>query len=267
MTPRQVLSEYLAAFGGRWAVPRDPETISKELGVTIQYASLSDEVSAVPRGIDLTRRGGTGFFAPRPKPTIVLPRRESVRTTRDLFTWAHELAHFLVWESLRTVPGNDYWAHESACNWFAGEFLVPLELTRKIAGPPSRHWITAVDDLATACGVSWIVAANAMTCHSNGRIVFMWLEAQGSKVIARNPSVMRYCGKNLGSGASFEDAEFSRAIVGLCRGETHLTTLPADLGQLPTKNGVALLRRIGGGVQAMVRLHSAASLVRENIPS
>lgn len=267
MSPRELLTEYLAATKTRWDIPRQPEIISRELGVTIKYARMSDEVLPVLRGIDLNKSGGTGFFTPRPKPTIVLPLRETGPVNRDLFTWAHELGHFLVWESLRIVPGNDYWTHEAACNWFAGEFLVPEEIARDVAGPPSRKWLTAVDDLARKCGVSWIVAANSLTSLSMGRIVFLWLEARGSRVVAKTPSVLHYCGKLLGSRASFEDADLSRLIQRLGRGATSVTTLPSDFGQLPTKDGVALLRRTNVGVQAMVRLHSKSALPRENAQS
>ncbi|MBV6457447.1 MAG: hypothetical protein HONBIEJF_00556 [Fimbriimonadaceae bacterium] len=267
MSPRELLTEYLAATKTRWDIPRQPEIISRELGVTIKYARMSDEVLSIPRGIDLNKAGGTGFFVPRPKPTIVLPLRQTGPVTRDLFTWAHELGHFLVWESLRIVPGNDYWAHEAACNWFAGEFLVPENIARDIAGSPSREWLTAVDDLAAKCDVSWIVAANSLTSVSAGRVVFLWMEARGTKVIAKNPSVLHYCGKPLGNRASFDDAELCRIIQRLGHGATTVTTLSSDFGQLPTKDGIALLRRTNVGVQAMVRLHRKSALPKENTHS
>jgi Zn-dependent peptidase ImmA (M78 family) len=103
----------------------DLDAVCELLGITVYRAAL---------GSDLKETISGGFFA---HPTIGFSLLVNVEMTpgRRRFTIAHELAHALFHSGPRVkfiLSGTDKNPRERFADWFAGEFLMPIEGIRRV---------------------------------------------------------------------------------------------------------------------------------------
>lgn len=130
--------EVLDRFWDR-GFPVDPVEIANDLGIDVRLAELPENVS--------------GVFVKRPgkDPVIAMEERDSV--TRQRFTCAHELAHFILTfgeEGVDRVDRRDGLSAEGTdpeevyANTFAASLLMPREEVEKLHGK-GLPWFTIAD--------------------------------------------------------------------------------------------------------------------------
>ncbi len=172
----EVLKYASAKIAERFGVLRDPLALAQILRLPVRRLDGS-KLSPTECAGRIARKAGTndGYFAVYPTPHVVLLQRggRSELTSRQRFTLAHEIGHFLVWKGTGNMPDDrDYWHHEAACNRFAARLLVPDDavLLAINSGAAWPYWpgVAAKDS-----AVSWEVAANRITEYVGPTIVYM----------------------------------------------------------------------------------------------
>ncbi|HJP82742.1 MAG TPA: ImmA/IrrE family metallo-endopeptidase [Fimbriimonadaceae bacterium] len=266
--PRQVLENWLKKLDGRWDVPISIGQVSAALGVVLVLGDEGLRESLARGGsVELSEavartQTKDGLFVPASKPCIYLagaPSDPDALTERQRFTWAHELAHFLLWKTTGFSSAGNYWHIERDCNWFASLLLVPDRALEKIVGRPSRAWLGSVREVMAACRVSWPVAAGRMTMFSGGKIVFLrgrLLRPAGQewRIEITYSSAVAYTGDALGAGSKIKSFVFTERCRLAEEGKVIGTKLHFDIGQLKTNSCFALVRRRNENIEMMVRV-------------
>jgi IrrE N-terminal-like domain len=167
-TIRQTLSKTLLQLNphGNW--PVNPHGILSRLGIGLRY-----EEKKV--------RAESHLLLGTP-PTIIIYRRNSnlLLSTKERFSIAHELAHWIVWRRFGFLPSSEtYWDHETLCNEFAAQLLVPPPALQRFLEKQYSEQIDPIyfpRKVAGLAAVSWEVAAKSITKDSSAESAYLRLE-------------------------------------------------------------------------------------------
>lgn len=120
-------------------------------------------------------------------PTIVVYRQHSsaLLSSKERFSIAHELAHWIVWRRFAFLPSAEtYWDHESLCNEFAAALLVPPRTLQLFLERQYRENVDPVyfpDKVRKSAAVSWEVAARSIAAlHSADSAYLLLTRVLGS---------------------------------------------------------------------------------------
>lgn len=102
-------------------------------------------------------------------PSIVVYRHSPglFLSAKERFSIAHELAHWVVWRRFRFLPSSEtYWDHETLCNEFAAELLMPTRALHQFLDRLYKERINPIyfpERVKKSAAVSWDAAAKRIS--------------------------------------------------------------------------------------------------------
>jgi uncharacterized protein involved in tolerance to divalent cations len=184
-----------------------------------------------------------------PEIRILRHKAATVLSTRERFSIAHELAHWVVWKCFQSLPSSEeeYWWHEDVCNEFAARLLVPRQsLTRFLEQKrkQSIHPIYYPELVAKSADVSWTVAAKSISTifPETAFVRLRNFEADKTPIDERSSDVVltvdcstvqNSAGRVVGRGARLkEEQELSHILQKVNLGKIDVINVTAQLGGL-----------------------------------
>lgn len=269
-TPNRVrLSKVLTDLTSRYTPPVDPCQLSAELGVSLLFFHEGECISSTGGNREAIlaslpqRLPKDGLFLPGQTSAIFLAGENFLHsrapTKRQRFVWAHELAHYFIWQQTGRATSGDYWMTEADCNWFAGELLVPKSVIADTIGKPSQAWLSGIQMLAIKCGVSWDVAAGCVTSYANGRVIFLRgkfekIGEASDRLKITSTSTSHLWGRAYGKGAFLTDVVLIHKLKNSTEGDVIKSKLNRDIGGLQTRGCWLIGRKNRELFEFMVRL-------------
>ena len=199
-TVRQALKKALLELNPRDSWPVNLHGLLSRLGIRLLLEST-------------TSRGES--YLELSQPPVILVQRENpglFLSSRERFSIAHELAHWVVWRRFGAVPSSqaEYWFHENLCNEFAAGLLVPQPALNNFLKKLNDQGIEPVSfpSRVAQCGaVSWEVAAKSIALNPLRDSAYLRLEIfpPRSSTYGRNPATAFKvnCSTVLNSSGSF----------------------------------------------------------------
>jgi Zn-dependent peptidase ImmA (M78 family) len=115
-------------------------------------------------------------------PTIIIYRQTPAPflSTKERFSIAHELAHWIVWRRFGSVPSSEteYWLHETVCNDFAAKLLVAPRTLQDYIAQQVKDNVDPIyfpRNVAKSADVSWEVAAKSISALPSTNFAYLRL--------------------------------------------------------------------------------------------
>jgi Zn-dependent peptidase ImmA (M78 family) len=164
---RQTLSKALLHLNPNSTWPVNLHGILPRLGIGLRYEEKKGKAES--------------HLQIGPTPTIVVYRHNAslLLSAKERFSIAHELAHWVVWRRFGVLPcAETYWDHETLCNEFAAELLMPTRALHQFLDRLYKERINPIyfpERVKKSASVSWDAAAKKITAASPADLAYLQL--------------------------------------------------------------------------------------------
>lgn len=164
---RTTLSRALQQLNPDGVWPVNLHGILSRLGIRLLYEEKKGKAEAL---LQLGRPPTVIVYRQSPSPLL---------SAKERFSIAHELAHWIVWCRFGFSPSSEtYWDHETLCNEFAAELLVPPRALKSFLDRQYGENVNPIyfpDKVKRSASVSWDVAAKSITSASPADLAYLQL--------------------------------------------------------------------------------------------